>query len=124
MFQGNAAVLNVIEADWDDLKDVVPVPDEVRKGFPEVGEQLKATFSENLPAEFEYIVIISDIAQVSCDVHQNEKYLGVPVRGNVATITCYSEGVGGFHSVVQYRARTSHLDKDLWRDTLLGAVQL
>jgi hypothetical protein len=102
MFQGNAAVLNVIEVDWDDVKDVVPVPDEVRKGFPEVGEQLKATFSENSPAEFEYIVIISDIAQVSCDVHQNEKYLGVPVRGYVATIaTCYSKGVGGFDSVVQ-----------------------
>ncbi len=57
----------VSEVDLDHIND--PVPDEVRKGFPEVGEQLKA-FSENWPAEIEYIVIISDIAEVSCDVHQ------------------------------------------------------
>jgi hypothetical protein len=31
-------------------------------------------------------VIISSIAQISCDVHQNEKLLGVPVRGYVATL--------------------------------------
>ena len=68
--------------DWDDVND--PVPDEVRKGFTEVGERLKASFSENSPAEIEYIVIICDIADVSCDVHQNIKYLGVPVRGYVA----------------------------------------
>jgi hypothetical protein len=45
MFQGNVAVPNVSEVDWDDVND--PVPDEVRKGFPEVGEQLKASFSKN-----------------------------------------------------------------------------
>ena len=58
------------------------------KGFPEVGERLKASFSENSPAEnpeIEYIVIISYIAEVSRDVRQNEKNLGVPVRGYVAT---------------------------------------
>ena len=65
----------------------------------------------------EYIVIISDIAEVSCDVHQNENNLGVPVRGYA---TCYSKRVGGFDSAVQYRARTSQLDKDLWRNPLLG----
>ena len=48
MFQGNVAFPNLSEVDWDDVND--PVPDEVRKGFPEVGEQLKATFSENSPA--------------------------------------------------------------------------
>jgi hypothetical protein len=83
MFQGNVSFPNLSEVDWDDVND--PVPDEVRKGFPEVGERLKASFSKNLPAEIEYIVIISDIAEVSYDVHQNEKYLGVPVRGYVAT---------------------------------------
>jgi hypothetical protein len=61
------------------------VPDEVRKGFPEVGEELKASFSKNAPGEIEYIVIVSDIEKVSCEVHQNEKMLGVPVRGYVAT---------------------------------------
>jgi hypothetical protein len=30
-------------------------------------------------------VIVSDIEKVSCEVHQNEKVLGVPVRGYVAT---------------------------------------
>ena len=45
-----------------------------------------ASFSENWPAEIEYIVIIGDIAEVSCGAHQNEKYLGVPVRGYVATL--------------------------------------
>ncbi len=30
-------------------------------------------------------MIISDIAQISCDMYQNEKYLGVPVHGYVAT---------------------------------------
>ena len=48
MFQGNVAFPNLSEVDWDDVND--PVPDEVRKGFPEVGGQLKATFSENSPA--------------------------------------------------------------------------
>jgi hypothetical protein len=81
MFQGNFAFLNVSEVDWDHVND--PAPDEVRKGFPEVGEQLKASFSENSPAEIECIAIISDIAEVSCDVHQNEPYLGVPLRGYV-----------------------------------------
>ena len=61
--------------DWDDVND--PVPDEVRKGFTEVGERLKASFSENSPAEIEYIVIIGYIAEVSCDVHQSEVYLHV-----------------------------------------------
>jgi hypothetical protein len=83
IFQGNVAVPNASEVNWDDVND--PVPDEVRKGFPEVGEQLKASFSENLPAEIECIVIIGDITQFSCDVHQNQKYLGVPARGYFAT---------------------------------------
>jgi hypothetical protein len=83
MLQGHVAFPNVSEVDWDHIND--PVPDEVRKGFPEVGEQLKASFSENSPAKIECIVIISNIAEVSCDVHQNEKYLGIPVRGYVAT---------------------------------------
>jgi hypothetical protein len=48
MFQGNVAVPNVSKVDWDNVND--PVSDEVRKGFPEVGGQLKATFSENSPA--------------------------------------------------------------------------
>jgi hypothetical protein len=51
MFQENVAFPNVCEVDWDHVSD--PVPDEVRcvcKGFPEVGGQLKATFSENSPA--------------------------------------------------------------------------
>jgi hypothetical protein len=55
------------------------------KLFPGVGERLKASFSENSPAEIEYIVIISNIAAVSCDEHQNEKYLGIPVHAYVAT---------------------------------------
>jgi hypothetical protein len=83
MFQGNVAVPNLCEVDWDNDND--RVPDEVRKGFPEVGEELKASFSKNAPAEIEYIVIVSDIEKVSCEVHQNEKMLGVPVRGYVAT---------------------------------------
>ena len=83
MFQGNVAVPNLSEVDWDDDKDLVP--DEVRKGFPEVGEELKASFSKNAPAEIEYIVIVSNIEKVSCEVHQNEKVLGVPVRRYVAT---------------------------------------
>jgi hypothetical protein len=75
IFQGNAAFPNLSKVDWDDVND--PVPDEVRKGFTEVGELLKASFSENSPAEIEYIVIISYIAEVSCDVHQSEVYLHV-----------------------------------------------
>ena len=63
MFEGIVAFPNLSEVDWDDVND--PVPDEVRKGFPEVGELLKASFSENLPAKIEYIVIISYIAEVS-----------------------------------------------------------
>jgi hypothetical protein len=65
MFQGNIAVLNVSEMDWDDVRGNDSVPDKVRKEFPEVGEQLKASFSKTSPAEIEYIVIISYIAQVS-----------------------------------------------------------
>jgi hypothetical protein len=83
MFQGIVAVPNLSEVDWDDDKD--RISDEVREGFPEVGEELKASFSKNAPAEIEYIVIVSDIEKVSCEVHQNEKMLGVPVRGYVAT---------------------------------------
>jgi hypothetical protein len=83
MFQGNVAVPNLSEVDWDVDND--RVPDEVRKGFPAVGEELKASFSKNAPAEIEYIVIVSDIEKVSCEVYQNEKMLGVPVRGYVAT---------------------------------------
>jgi hypothetical protein len=48
MFQGIVAVPNLSEVDWDDVKD--RVPDEVRKGFPEVGEELKASFSKHAPA--------------------------------------------------------------------------
>jgi hypothetical protein len=47
MFQGNVAVPNLSEVDWDDDKD--RVPDKVRKGFPEVGEEIKASFSKNAP---------------------------------------------------------------------------
>jgi hypothetical protein len=49
MFQGIVAVPNVSEIVWDDVND--PVPDEVRKEFPEVGEQLKTLFSKKSPAE-------------------------------------------------------------------------
>ncbi len=69
MFQGIVAVQNVSEVVWDDIND--PVPDEVRKEFQEVGEQLKTSFSKNSPGNLEYIVIISDIAQVNYDVHRN-----------------------------------------------------
>jgi hypothetical protein len=82
MFEGNVAVPNLSEVDLDDNDGV---PDEVREGFPEVGEELKASFSINAPAEIEYIVTVSDIEKVSCEVYQNEKMLGVPVRGYVAT---------------------------------------
>jgi hypothetical protein len=44
MFQGNVAVPNVNEVVWGDVND--PVSDEVRKKFPEVGEQLKTSFSK------------------------------------------------------------------------------
>jgi hypothetical protein len=71
MFEGNVAVPNLSEVDWDDDDD--RVSDEVRKGFPEVGEELKASFSKNAPAEIEYIVIVSYIEKVSCKVQQNEK---------------------------------------------------
>jgi hypothetical protein len=67
MFQGNVAVPNLSEVDWDDDKE--RVPDEVRKGFPEVRKELKASFSKNAPAEIEYIVIVSDIEKVSCEVY-------------------------------------------------------
>jgi hypothetical protein len=83
MFQGIVAVPNVSEVVWDDVND--PVQDKVCKEFPEVGEQLKTSLSKNSPAKFEDIVIIGNVAQVSCDVHQNKKLLGVPVRGYVAT---------------------------------------
>jgi hypothetical protein len=125
MFQGNVAFQNVSEVDWDHVND--PVPDEVCKGFQEAGEQLKALFSEKLPVEIEYIVIIRYIAQISCDVHQNEKsydtwaYLYVDMLLH-RDVTRYSKGVGGFDFVVQYRARTSHLDKDLGRNPLLGGA--
>ena len=64
MFEGNVSVHNSSGADWD--IDNEPVPDEVRKGFPEVGEDLKASFSKNAPAEIKYIVIVSYIEKVSC----------------------------------------------------------
>jgi hypothetical protein len=59
IFQGNVAVPNLSEVDWDIDND--RVPDEVRKGYPEVGEELKASLSKNAPAEIEYIVIVSYI---------------------------------------------------------------
>jgi hypothetical protein len=48
MFEGIVAVSNLSEVDWDNDKD--RVQDEVRKGFPEVREELKASFSKNAPA--------------------------------------------------------------------------
>jgi hypothetical protein len=69
MFEGDFAVPNISEVDWDNDND--RVPDEVRKGFPKVGEELKASFSKNAPAEIEYSVIVSNIEKVSCKVHQN-----------------------------------------------------
>jgi hypothetical protein len=64
MFEGNIAVLNLSEVDWDD--DNNQVPDEVRKGFPEVGEELKASFSKNALADIEYIVIVGYTKIFSC----------------------------------------------------------
>jgi hypothetical protein len=49
------------------------------------GDRIKADFSQNAPAEIEFIVIVSDLEQVGCHWHQNEKMLEVPVRGYVAT---------------------------------------
>jgi hypothetical protein len=48
----------------------------LRKGFPEVGEELKASLSKTAPAEIEYIVIVSDIEKVSCKVHQDKTNAG------------------------------------------------
>ena len=48
MFQGNVSFPNLSEVDWDDNND--RVPDEVRKGFQDIGEELKALFSKNAPA--------------------------------------------------------------------------
>jgi hypothetical protein len=64
MFEGKVAVPNLSEVDWDDDND--RVPDEVHKGFSEVGEELKASFSRNAPAKIEYVVIVSSIEKVSC----------------------------------------------------------
>jgi hypothetical protein len=71
MFERIVAVANLSEVDWDDDND--RVPDEVCKGFPEVREELKVSFSKNAPAEIEYIVIVSYIEKVSCEVQQNQK---------------------------------------------------
>jgi hypothetical protein len=66
MFQGTVAVLNVNEVDWD---GVTQYQMRYAKSFKKSGR------SSNSPAQIEYIVIISDITQVRCDVHQNEKLL-------------------------------------------------
>ena len=63
MFVGNVSVHNPSGADWDIEND--PVPDEVHKGFPKVSEDLKASFSENAPAEIVFVAIFSDVEKVS-----------------------------------------------------------
>ena len=83
MFEGTVAVPNLSGVDWDDENE--RVPDEVRKDFLEIGEGLQEQFSRNTPAEIEYIVLVSDIEKFSCGMVRNEKVLGVPVRGFVAT---------------------------------------
>jgi hypothetical protein len=45
----------------------------VSRTGPEVGKELKVSLSKNAPAKIEYIVIISNIEKVSCDVHQNSE---------------------------------------------------
>jgi hypothetical protein len=52
----------------------------------EIGEALKASFSKSVPAEIEFIVIVSDIEDVGSHCHDNKQMLEVPVRGYVATL--------------------------------------
>jgi hypothetical protein len=101
MFQGSVAVPNASEVVWDDVNASDPVPEEVRNGFPEVGEQLKKSFSKISPAKIEYIVIISDIAQVSCDVHHVQVCLYVEMLLH-RDVLIKRSGRIRFGGVVQY----------------------
>ena len=107
MFEGNVAVPNPSGVYWDDINE--KVPDEVRKGFPKVGDQLKASFSQNAPAEIEHIVIVSDIEMISCQVYQNENLLGVPVRG-------YGVPVRGYVATSR-RVNRKEWEDSFWCDT-------
>lgn len=82
MFHGNVVFPNPCGVDWDDDDRV---PDEMRQEFPRIGEHVKASFSRHAPAPIEYIVIVSDIEQVTTEKHQGSSWLIVPIRGYVAT---------------------------------------
>ena len=47
----------------------------------------RRSFSDHAPALIDCAVIISNIYDVTDDLHQNERTMGVPIRGYVATAT-------------------------------------
>ncbi len=56
------------------------------KSFHKSGERIKESFFRHAPVKIEYILIVSDSENVSCDAYQNEILLGVPVHAYMATL--------------------------------------
>ena len=59
----------------------------VKEAFTDFGQTIQWIFSDLAPASIDYAVIVSNIYEATDDQRGNERMMGMPIRGYLATAT-------------------------------------
>jgi hypothetical protein len=92
MFHGTVEILHAM--DWDSRQvhsDVAEnrrlLEESLKEAFTDFGPTIQRIFSDHAPASIDYAVIVSNIYEATDDQRGNERMMGVPIWGYLATAT-------------------------------------
>jgi hypothetical protein len=132
-FHCTVAIHNTV--DWDRrlrsdvAEDRRMLAEGITESFVDCGQSIKRSLSDHAPASIDCAVIISNIYDVTDDLHHGEPMMGVPICGYVATSTRVHRKVWEesntlcdvFGTPLNW---TKITDSDHWRNSLLARIQI
>jgi hypothetical protein len=100
IFHGIVEILHTMDWDRSDVaEDRRMLAESLKEAFTDFGPTIQSIFSDHAPASVDYAVIVSNIYEANDDQRGNERMMGVPIRGYLATATRVHDstlkGMGG-----------------------------
>jgi hypothetical protein len=88
MFHGTMEILHTMDWDRSDVaEDRRMLAESLKEAFTDFGPTIQRIFSDHAPTSIDYAVIVSNIYEATDDQRGNERMMGVPIRGYLATAT-------------------------------------
>ena len=85
---GTVEILHTMDWDRSDVaEDRRMLAESLKEAFTDFGPTIQRIFSDHAPASIDYAVIVSKIYEATDDQRGNERMMGVPIRGYLATAT-------------------------------------